>query len=262
MGWVLDLDGVVRLGPRAVPGAAQAVDRLLAAGEDVLFVTNSAYRSVADVEAELGAHGIDAHGRVLTSAVAAASLVAPGERVLCCGGPGLRTELLARGALLVPGPGPGDEEAEGRPVDAVVVGYDPAFDYAALTRAMRAIRAGARFVATNRDATYPTDEGLLPGNGAIVAAIETASGVAPEVAGKPHPPMLGLVRDRLGPDGTLVGDRPDTDGAFARALGYRFALVLTGVTSAADLPVDPEPALVAPDLAAVVDRWDHARSVG
>jgi ribonucleotide monophosphatase NagD (HAD superfamily) len=74
--------------------------------------------------------------------------------------------------------------------------------------------------------------------------------------------MLGLVRDRLGPEGMLVGDRPDTDGAFARALGYRFALVLTGVTSAADLPVQPEPTVVAPDLAAVVDRWDRTRSVG
>jgi 4-nitrophenyl phosphatase len=192
---------------------------------------------------------------VLTSAVAAASLVVPGERVRCCGGPGLRTELLARGALVV------DDDDVGL-VDAVVVGYDPAFDYTALTRAMRAIRAGARFVAANQDATYPTDEGLLPGNGAIVAAIETASGVAPVVAGKPHPPMLGLVRDRLGPEGMLVGDRPDTDGAFARALGYRFALVLTGVTSAADLPVQPEPTVVAPDLAAVVDRWDLTRSVG
>jgi 4-nitrophenyl phosphatase len=252
---VLDLDGVVRLGPRAVPGAAGAVARLLGAGEDVLFVTNSAYRSVAEVEAELEGHGIDAHGRVLTSAVAAASLVVPGERVRCCGGPGLRTELLARGALVV------DDDDVGL-VDAVVVGYDPAFDYTALTRAMRAIRAGARFVAANQDATYPTDEGLLPGNGAIVAAIETASGVAPVVAGKPHPPMLGLVRDRLGPEGMLVGDRPDTDGAFARALGYRFALVLTGVTSAADLPVQPEPTVVAPDLAAVVDRWDRTRSVG
>ena len=254
MGWVLDLDGVVRLGPRAVPGAARAIARLLDAGEDVLFVTNSAYRSVAEVEAELGAHGIDARGRVLTSAVAAASLVQPGERVQCCGGPGLRTELLARGARVV--------DDDGALVDAVVVGYDPAFDYTALTRAMRAIRAGARFVAANQDATYPTDEGLLPGNGAIVAAIETASGVAPVVAGKPHPPMLGLVRDRLGPAGTLVGDRPDTDGAFARALGYRFVLVLTGVTSAADLPVQPEPAVVAPDLVAVVDAWELARSVG
>lgn len=254
MGWVLDLDGVVRLGPRAVPGAAGAVARLLDAGEDVLFVTNSAYRSVAEVEAELGAHGIDARGRVLTSAVAAASLCQPGERVQCCGGPGLRTELLARGARVV--------DDGGGLVDAVVVGYDPAFDYAALTRAMRAIRAGARFVAANQDATYPTDDGLLPGNGAIVAAIETASGVAPVVAGKPHPTMLGLVRDRLGPEGTLVGDRPDTDGAFARALGYRFALVLSGVTSSADLPVHPEPAVVAPDLAAVVDAWELARSVG
>jgi glycerol 3-phosphatase-2 len=251
MGWVLDLDGVVRLGQAAVPGASAAVDRLLAAGEDVLFVTNSAYRTVAEVEAELAGHGVAAAGRVLTSALAAATLVAPGERALCCGGPGLRDALERRGAVVV---------ADG-PADVVVVGYHPSFDYASLTRAMRAIRAGARFVATNLDTTYPTETGLLPGNGALVAAVATSSGVAPEVAGKPHAPLRSMVLDRLGGEGTVVGDRADTDGAFAAALGYRFALVLSGVTTPADLPVTPEPDLVRADLMAVVDAVLGSRSV-
>jgi len=120
--------------------------------------------------------------------------------------------------------------------------------------ASSAIRDGARFIASNDDATYPTPKGLVPGGGAIVAGIATAAGVAPEVAGKPHQAMADLVRARLGPDGTVVGDRADTDGLFARRLGYRFALVMSGVTTTADLPVQPEPDVVAASLADLVDR--------
>ena len=87
-----------------------------------------------------------------------------------------------------------------------------------------------------------------------MAGIATAAGVEPEVAGKPHQTMADLVRARLGPDGTVVGDRADTDGLFARRLGYRFALVLSGVTTTADLPVQPEPDEVAASLADLVDR--------
>src|SRR5439155_5373719 len=120
-----------------------------------------------------------------------------------------------------------------RPVDrppaaAVVVGLHRDFDFDDLDRASAAVRDGARFVATNLDATYPVPGGMIPGSGAIVAAVATASGHAPEVAGKPERPMVDLVRERLGPTGVVVGDRPSTDGAFADALGWPFALVLSG----------------------------------
>jgi 4-nitrophenyl phosphatase len=171
--------------------------------------------------------------------MAAALLVEPGERVLLCAGPGVEEALVARDAVPV---------REG-PADAVVVGLHLDFDYQRLAAASAAVRSGARLIGTNEDPTYPTPAGLIPGGGAILAAVAVASGVAPVVAGKPHPPMASLVRSRLGDDGMVVGDRADTDGGLARALGYRFALVLSGSTS-------PEEAagveLVFPDLAAAV----------
>jgi glycerol-1-phosphatase len=110
-------------------------------------------------------------------------------------------------------------------------------------------------VGTNEDATYPTPEGLLPGAGALLAAVAAASDATPEVAGKPHEAMLALVAERVGHVDTVVGDRPSTDGALARALGARFALVLTGVTAAAAASsADPAPDVVAPDLAALVPQ--------
>jgi 4-nitrophenyl phosphatase len=167
--------------------------------------------------------------------------------VVACAGLGVVEELNRRGAVVV----------DGGAADAVVVGYHREFDYDRLTVAMRAVRGGARLIGTNDDATYPTDEGLLPGNGSLLAAVATASGATPVVAGKPHEPMADLVRRRAGAHGVVVGDRPDTDGAFAVALGYRFALVLTGVTRREDLPVQPPPDLVAADAAEAVRRWDE-----
>jgi len=131
------------------------------------------------------------------------------------------------------------------------VGFHRDFDYGRLDAASWAVRHGARLIGTNDDPTYPTPEGPIPGGGAILAAVVTASGAEPVVAGKPNPPLADLVRDRLGPSGIVVGDRPSTDGAFAAVLGWRFGLVLTGVTTAP--PVDPAPDVVAADLAALVD---------
>lgn len=248
MTWVLDLDGVVWLASNRIPGAADAVARLRAAGERVVFVTNNSNAPVAQVEAKLAAHGIPAEGSVVTSAQAAAQLLAPAERVLVCGGPGVREAVIERGAL----PFDGLDEAE---VDVVVVGYHRDFDYERMRVAATAVRRGARLVATNDDATYPTPQGPIPGNGAILAGVVAASGQAADaIAGKGHRPMADLVRARFGADGWVVGDRPDTDGRFARTLGYRFALVLSGVTTAADLPVTPAPDLVAADLAEAVAR--------
>lgn len=244
MPWVLDLDGVIRLGDEPIAGAAEAVALLRAAGEEVVFATNNAYRRIRDQEASLEAMGIPAHGAVVGAAEAGARLLVPGERVLVVGGPGLREEVEARGCVLV----------EDGPCDAVISGLDREFSYDALRRAGTAIHAGARWVLTNPDPTFPTPQGLEPGAGAIGAAIEAVGGVAPEIGGKPEGAMVALLRERLGGEGIVVGDRCDTDGRFADALGYRFALVLSGVTTRDDLPVEPEPWAVEDDLLALVRR--------
>lgn len=242
MPFALDLDGVVWLAEDPIPGAREAVARLRAAGEPVVFVTNNSSQPLAVVEEKLARHGIPAAGDVITSAMAAASLVAPGERVLVCAGPGVDEAVRGRGA----------EPVLDGDADAVLVGFHRDFDYERLRIAATAVRRGARLLATNDDATYPTPAGPIPGGGAILAAVVTATGVTPVVAGKPNAPMAELVRARLGPTAVMVGDRPDTDGRFARLLGYRFALVHTGVTLAHEV-VDPVPDLVAADLGTLVD---------
>lgn len=244
MTWLLDLDGVVWLGERPIDGAAGAVARLRAAGERVIFATNNSWARVADQEAKLEGMGIAAAGDVVTSAMAAGMLVEPGDRVLVCGGPGVEEAVARRG---------GDPVREGD-ADAVIVGFHRDFDYERLRLATTAVLHGARLIATNDDATYPTPGGPIPGGGALAAAVAYASGATATVAGKPHRPMADLVREIAGGEGTVVGDRPETDGAFAAELGYRFALVLTGVTSPGDLPVKPEPAVVAASLADLVPQ--------
>lgn len=244
-----DLDGVVWLARQAIPGSADAIARLRAAGCRVLFITNNSGDRVADQEAALAAVGIPAEGDVLTSALAAALLVDRGERVLVCGGVGIVEALERRGAIVV----------DTGPCDVVMVGIDRRFDYDRLTRAATAVRGGARLVGTNTDATFPTPDGPIPGGGAIVAAVATASGTTPVVAGKPHGPMATLVRRHLGgldPATTImVGDRPSTDGEFAATLGCGFVLVRSGVV-APGAPLDPDgptPVLDVTDLAAVAD---------
>jgi ribonucleotide monophosphatase NagD (HAD superfamily) len=117
-----------------------------------------------------------------------------------------------------------------------------------------AVRRGARLVATNEDATYPTPDGLVPGAGALLAAVTTAAGTTAEVAGKPHSPTAHAIAARVEPGElrVMVGDRPSTDGALAAQLGIPFALVLSGVTRKGEVPADAEPAVVAPDLLRLV----------
>jgi HAD superfamily hydrolase (TIGR01450 family) len=242
MAWVLDLDGVVWLADQPIAGAAEAIEELRRRGEAIAFVTNNSAVPRADVEAKLARFGIDPRDDVVTSAMAAATLVQPGERALLCGGPGIAIELEARGVEVVR-----DGDA-----DAVLVGFHRDFDYERMRVAATAVRRGARLIATNDDATYPTPDGPIPGGGSILASIVTASATDPVVAGKPYATMVDLVRSRVGATGVGVGDRPDTDGRFARALGFEWALVLSGVTRAEDLPVDPAPDRVAGDLAELV----------
>ena len=247
MTWALDLDGVMWRGKSAIPGSADAVAALRERGHQVVFLTNNSHDRVEAYVAKLEAMGVAVEAdEVVTSGQAAASILEPGTTALVCAGPGVDEALTARGVQVV----------DGDTADAVVVGWRPDFDYQLLRAAATAVMGGARLIGTNDDATYPTDEGLIPGGGSLLAAVAYASGATAEVAGKPHKATVALVEKRVGPVEVMVGDRPSTDGVLARNLGARFALVLSGVTTEEDLPVEPEPDLVEPDLAAVVARLE------
>ena len=146
---MLDLDGVIWVGGTPVPGAVGAVERLQQSDAPVVFVTNMSALTVADQEAKLAGCGIDATGSVITSATAAGQLIHPGERVLVVGGPGIDEAVELAGA----------EVCSSGPADAVIVGMDPSFNYDTLSRAMRAVRGGARLIGTNHDPSYPTERG-------------------------------------------------------------------------------------------------------
>jgi 4-nitrophenyl phosphatase len=243
MVWLLDLDGVVWLGDTPIPGAAGAVSRLRGDGNRVVFLTNNSAHSVADYVARLNKMGIHVNrSDILTSAEAAASLLEPGSTALVFAGAGVEEALTRRGVRVV---------RSGR-ADAVVVGFHREFDFTGLSATVSTVLGGARLIATNDDATYPTMHGPLPGAGSILAAVAYASGATPTVAGKPNDPTVSLLRQRFGAIDVVVGDRPSTDGRLARRLGARFALVLSGVTDPNHGRLDPAPDTQAADLGALV----------
>ena len=263
--WIIDLDGVMWLGDDPVEGSAEAVNQLLEHSCRVVFVTNMSRLPPQEQAERLAACGVREPVKIVTSAVAAASLLRAGSRVLVCGGVGITAAVEARGGLAVSAFSP-DCEASPEPYDAVVVGMDSRFDYRACGRAMRAVRSGALLVGTNHDPTYPTPNGLEAGGGALLAAVAAAAETEPIMAGKPHAPMKDCVlaelfsREGSGEgetsdlDGLVVGDRPDSDGLFAKALGMPFALVLSGVTKPDDLPATPPPEFVEANLSDLVAR--------
>ncbi len=240
--WVLDLDGVVWLAGEAINGVSQAIAELRARDVRVVFASNNSAPTLDELLARMARAEIPATADdLITSAQAAASLVEEGETVFALADGGAREALLGRGARLVDAP----------PADVVVVGWTHDFTFQRLSVASSAVRAGARLIGTNEDPTFPTRDGLLPGSGALLAAVVTASGQQAVVAGKPHDPMTALIRRRHPDVSVAVGDRPSTDGRLARALGARFALVLSGVTGPDD-PVDPPADAVAQDLLGLV----------
>ncbi|HLM05025.1 MAG TPA: HAD-IIA family hydrolase [Blastococcus sp.] len=230
---LLDLDGVVYVGPDAVPGVPAALAAARAAGMRLGFVTNNASRTPDDVAEHLRDLDIPAEpSDVITSSQAAASVVAglfgQSGRVLPVGGPGVAAALTAAGLTVV-------ERAEDRP-DAVVQGYGREVGWAQLAEAVVAVRNGARHVATNSDATIPSPRGPLPGNGAMVGVVAGVTGQAPLVTGKPDPAMHEECVRRTGARRPLVvGDRLDTDIEGARRAGAASLLVFTGVTEPAAL---------------------------
>lgn len=241
---ILDLDGVVYRGDEPIRGAAELVAWLHERRVLVRFATNNSMVTRAGYVERLGAMGIPtARDEVVTSTSATVEHLrrhAPGvHSVLVIGATGMRDEMRDAGlevtmAADAHAPRPGGPL--GRSFDAVIVGLDPELEYSRLATAMAAVGAGARLIATNADARYPTPAGFLPGAGSIVAALATATGVAPEVIGKPEPAMFEAILEAAGigrGDAVVIGDNPDADVVGARRAGLASVLVLTGVADAA-----------------------------
>jgi phosphoglycolate/pyridoxal phosphate phosphatase family enzyme len=262
---ILDLDGVIYRGHQPIAGARELVAFLHGAGVLVRFATNNSMVARPGYVARLGRMGIHTSaGEIVTSTSATIdhlSRHAPDvHAVLAIGAEGMQAELLEAG-LEVTMAGAAAASADGGPLDrhfdAVIVGLDPHLDYRRLSVAMRAVADGARLIATNTDARYPTAVGFLPGAGAIVAALATATGVTPEVIGKPAPGMFQAILEASGVDAreaVVIGDNPDADVVGAHRAGCAAVLVLTGVAdaaSAAALEGDRQPEAVADDPGAV-----------
>lgn len=247
---LLDLDGTVMHGGRPIPGAADGVREARRAGLRIAFATNNASRTPEQTVSHLATVDVEASpGEIVSSPQIAARLLADqvetGSAVLVVGAEGLASEIRAVGLR------PVDHDSD--EVVAVVQGWSPVLDWPLLAEGAYALGRGAVWVATNVDATLPTERGMAPGNGAMVASLRHATGREPQVAGKPEPAMFTGAAARLGVRRPLVvGDRLDTDIEGANRAGIDSLLVLTGVDdTVAAFHADPvrRPTWILPDLA-------------
>jgi glycerol 3-phosphatase-2 len=230
-GFLVDLDGVVWLGRELLPGAAETLGELREAGREVVFVTNNPGRSAEEYAERLRGQGIEADGaQVLTAGMVTAELAAeaagPGGAAFTIGGSELKRLVAAAGLSPLEG-------AAGREADAVVVAGHRGFDYEELLTATFALRGGAALFATSRDPTMPMPEGHWPGTGAVLAAVETASGATAEIGGKPERHLFDAARALIpGAERVaMVGDRISSDVVGGRRAGLATVLVLTGACS-------------------------------
>lgn len=249
---LFDLDGTLMHGSQPIPHAAEAVVTAREAGRTVVFATNNASRTPQQAAEHLAVVGISAEAEeFVTSPQVASRLLAdrlePGASVLVVGGPSLAAQIREVGLT------PVDTDSED--VVAVVQGWSPDLDWSRLAEGAYAIRHGAHWMATNVDATLPTERGLAPGNGSMVAALRHATGVEPAVAGKPEPGMFEVAaRDHGARRPLIIGDRLDTDIEGAVRAGMDSLLVLTGVDDVeAALRAEPirRPTYILPDLAEI-----------
>ncbi len=268
-GLLIDLDGVVWIGREPVPGSPEALRALLAAGKELVFVTNNPTHPPADYAERLGGMGVEVGPeRIVTAGMVAARLAA---------------DAAGDGAAFVIGAEPLKEmvaaaiearnaryasrsrhtyvlDAEhGAEAAVVVVSGHRGFDFAELLAAKRALDQGAALVATSRDPTMPMPGGEWPGTGAVLAAVETASGKRAEIAGKPERHLFELALERLGAKEerngrvAMVGDRPSSDVAGGHNAGLATVLVLSGTSEAAEVArAEPAPDHVVADLAALL----------
>ncbi|MBB5894915.1 HAD-IIA family hydrolase [Kutzneria kofuensis] len=250
---LLDLDGTVYRGGEAVPGAVEAIKASRDRGVGIRYVTNNASRKPASVAAHLNELGFQAADEeVSTSSQAGAAVLAErldqGALVLILGTQALADEVTAVGLTTT---------REFTPeVAAVVQGHSPDTGWRELCEAALAIRNGALWVACNVDATLPTERGLMPGNGSMVAALRAATDVEPVVAGKPARPLMDqAIRSAGARKPLVVGDRLDTDIAGASAAELDALLVLTGVATPAQVleaPAGLRPRYVSADLSGLL----------
>jgi 4-nitrophenyl phosphatase len=250
---IIDMDGVMYLGNEAIPGTDDFVRFLRERGIGFVLATNNATRTPQQFVQKLAGMGIQIYaGEVLTSSQATAGYLAgiapPGARVFVVGMDGLRTALRDAGFTLV------DEDAE-----FVVAGMDFSVCYERLAQATLQIRAGARFIGTNPDLTFPSERGIVPGAGALLALLEAATGVKPVVIGKPETAMVEQALARIGgktATTAMLGDRLETDILAGKRAGLPTVLVLTGVTDRAMLAhSEIQPDLVFEDLAQLGEVW-------
>jgi glycerol-1-phosphatase len=230
-GFLIDLDGVVWIGREPVPGSAQALQALQEAGKRFAFVTNNPGRPPAAYAERLGELGVEvAAEQIVTAGMVVARLAgeAAGEggTAFVIGRSALKEMVAATGARLVAGEG-----AEA--ADVVVVSGHPGFDYGELKAAKFALDRGARLFATSHDPTMPYPGGELPGTGAILAAVEAASGRSAEIGGKPERHLFEMAIEAIGGEGRLamIGDRVSSDIEGGRRAGLETILVLSGTTS-------------------------------
>lgn len=256
---LFDLDGTLMHGAQPIPHASEAVQAARDAGRTVVFATNNASRTPQQAAEHLGVVGIPAQAEeFVTSPQVASRLLADklpaGAVVLVVGGPSLAAQIQEVGLTPV--------ETDQEDVAAVVQGWSPDLGWARLAEGAYAIRRGALWMATNIDATLPTERGLAPGNGSLVAALRHATGVEPEVAGKPEPGMFEVAaRENNARRPLIVGDRLDTDIEGAVRAGMDSLLVLTGVDDLeAALRAEPirRPTFAAPDLAGITKPFPLA----
>jgi len=243
---IIDMDGVLYRGHRPLPGAKEFLQHLEEREITYTLVTNNATRTPEEYVAILKEMGIEVSpGRILTSALATAdylgNILPQGARLYLIGEEGLHSALAAQGF-----------EFGEKDVEAVVVGMDRQLTYEKLKTATIAIRQGARFVGTNPDKSFPAEEAIVPGAGAILAAIEAATGVKPTVIGKPEPILFQMALQRMGAtekETAVIGDRLETDILGGQRCGLTTILVLSGITQKEDLEASEiKPDYVFPDL--------------
>ncbi|MFP5363426.1 MAG: HAD-IIA family hydrolase [Thermoleophilia bacterium] len=250
---LLDLDGCVWLGDEATPGAIEAIAALRAAGKGVSFVTNDTQLGEEEYVRKLWRLGSQASVEEVVTAGGALQFVLAqrfqGRAAVVIGSPALRRHVEAAGLRIVNG-----TTFAGR-ADVVVVAFHPRFDYDELREATQAALRGAYLLGSNRDATFPAADGFWPGSGAVIAAVETASGRTVQTVGKPEPTLVRTALDRLGPGRALmIGDRVDADLGAAHAAGIDGAIVLTGASdrASAEAATDPAPVAIAARLETLV----------
>ena len=250
----VDLDGVIWRHGQIIPGAPQAIDAIRAAGKHLLFLTNNALRPAGEVAAILKTAGIQAtEEEILTTAAVAREWI-EGQQMI-----GVRTFFVATSEVIDQFKGL-LEPADGGQIDLVFVARDVNFTFERLKLSSDAVRAGAAFVAVNRDPVLPVPRGLEPGTGALLAAIETAAGSRAVVLGKPEDPMMNAAARRLGGRILMIGDQISSDVAGAERAGWDSLLVLTGATSGPG-PFRPAPTYVLGSIAELPVADERAQAV-